>query len=342
MSTRELPHAPVIGVLSDVLGAATDHEPMLDTSGKSGADLERLTLNGQRYVVKYLDRRQDWTMRATGVLRGAILELWSRGILEALPRSFDQPIVAVAVGPRMDDLDGASVTAVVMRDVEQVLIPAVDAPITMAEHRQVLAHMAELHAHFWEAGPEIDIVTPMTRYLELSPWMAMVEAELGSKNPVPRLVAQGWPLLAEVAPDAARIAEPLSWAPSPLVTALESTPQTLVHGNFKLDNFGITPDGRTVVLDWESAGRGAPTSDLAWYLAVNCRRLPESKEQAIVAYREALESHGIDTDEWWDRQLALSLLGGLVTFGWEKAFGGLDDELAWWQERALAARHLLA
>jgi hypothetical protein len=40
--------------------------------------------------------------------------------------------------------------------------------------------------------------------------------------------------------------------------------------------------------------------------------------------------------------LALSLLGGLVQFGWEKAFGGLDDELAWWQQRAVAGARLLS
>ena len=31
------------------------------------------------------------------------------------------------------------------------------------------------------------------------------------------------------------------------------------------------------------------------------------------------------------RQLALCLLGTLVQFGWEKAFSGYDDELAWWE-----------
>ena len=34
--------------------------------------------------------------------------------------------------------------------------------------------------------------------------------------------------------------------PSPLVAALETTPLTFVHGNWKLSNFGCTDDGRTV------------------------------------------------------------------------------------------------
>ena len=153
----------------------------------------------------------------------------------------------------------------------------------------------------------------------------------------PRLVAKGWPLLAEVAPAAAAVVTPLARDPGPLVEALEATPQTFVHSNWKLDNLGTDEQDRTVVLDWEQPGRGAPLSDLAWYLAINCRRLPHGKQDAIVAYRQALEEHGIDTEPWWDRQLALCLLGALVQFGWEKALGGYDEELAWWETQALRA-----
>jgi hypothetical protein len=61
--------------------------------------------------------------------------------------------------------------------------------------------------------------------------------------------------------------------------------------------------------------------------------LPHSKEDAIAALRASLERNGIATDAWWERQLAVCLLGALVEFGWEKALGG-DDELGWWCDRA--------
>jgi aminoglycoside phosphotransferase (APT) family kinase protein len=144
-----------------------------------------------------------------------------------------------------------------------------------------------------------------------------------------------------VAPAAAQIVLPLARDPGPLVEALDSTPQTFVHGNWKLDNLGTDDEGRTVILDWELPGRGAPLSDVAWYLAINCRRLPQPKEDSIRAYRAALENRGISTDAWWDRQLALCLLGALVQFGWEKALGGYDEELAWWEIRAVEAARLL-
>ena len=70
--------------------------------------------------------------------------------------------------------------------------------------------------------------------------------------------------------------------------------------------------------------------------------MPQSKEASIAAYRDALEACGIDTGPWWDRQLALCLLGAMVLFGWEKALGGYDEELAWWETEALRAAALLS
>ncbi|MEO6144789.1 MAG: putative immunity protein [Dermatophilaceae bacterium] len=66
-----------------------------------------------------------------------------------------------------------------------------------------------------------------------------------------------------------------------------------------------------------------------------------TKEAAIDTYRVALERRGVDTAPWWDAQLALCLLGALVQFGWEKALGGYDDELAWWESKAVEGARLL-
>ena len=54
-----------------------------------------------------------------------------------------------------------------------------------------------------------------------------------------------------------------------------------------------------------------------------------------------LEACGIDTEPWWDRQLALCLLGAMVLFGWEKALGGYDEELAWWETKIMPGAALL-
>ena len=328
------------GDVAELLAGATERSPLAEAPGKSGARLERVVIGGQRYLLKHLDLAEDWTMRASGCLRGAPLALWERGILARLPDCFNQPIVGAAREERAGPAPSGG-CALLMRDVTPWLVPVTDGPIALDQHLRFLRHMAALHASFWDCGSEFDVVPAMHRYLELSPWTAQAEAAIGSAHLVPQLVAKGWPLLAQVAPAAAAVVTPLALDPGPLVEALASTPHTFVHSNWKLDNLGTDDAGRTVILDWEQPGHGAATSDLAWYLAINCRRLPQSKETSIGVYRDALEACGIDTGTWWERQLALALLGAMVQFGWEKALGGYDEELRWWETRAVAAAALI-
>ena len=146
-----------------------------------------------------------------------------------------------------------------MRDVTPWLVPVTDEPIGLDQHLRFLRHMAALHAAFWACGGECEVVPVMHRYLELSPWLADAEAAVGSAHLVPRLVGQGWPRLAEVAPAAAAIVTPLARDPGPLVAALEATPQTFVHSNWKLDNLGTDDAGphRAARLGTAGARRGA-------------------------------------------------------------------------------------
>jgi aminoglycoside phosphotransferase (APT) family kinase protein len=140
-----------------------------------------------------------------------------------------------------------------------------------------------------------------------------------------------------VAPRMADVIGPLLVEPWPIVDALSREPHTFVAGDWKLGNLGSLPDGRTILLDWALPGSGPPLVELAHYLALNSTRTPEghSKEDTIAVYRGALERNGIDTEPWFDRQLALVLAGVMVMLGWEKALGDAD-ELAWWEERVLA------
>ncbi len=116
-----------------------------------------------------------------------------------------------------------------------------------------------------------------------------------------------------------------------------TTPQTFVAGDWKLGNLGSRADGRTIVLDWAYPGEAPPCWELAWYLALNRSRLPETKEATIERYRRALERRGVETGDWWDRQLGLCLLGMMATIAWEKAVGD-EDELDWWTRRPWPAR----
>jgi hypothetical protein len=265
--------------------------------------------------------------------------VWQRGLLDRLPECFDQPIVGVAHADIGDDRGRRF--AMLMRDVGKWLVPEGDAVLPIAVHLQLLDHLAALSAEFWGGGADLEIVPMTNRYLELSPWTTIAEAAIGSDAFVPRLIGEGWARFPSEAPAVSEVVLALANDPSPLVAALETTPVTFVHGNWKLGNLGVTDDGRTVIFDWETPGIGTACSELAWYLAINSARLPHSKEAAIDAFRDALERHGIDTSAWWERQLALALLGGLVHFGWEKALGGRNAELEWWEARAIEGARFL-
>ena len=166
---------------------------------------------------------------------------------------------------------------------------------------------------------------------------AEAEAALGSAAVVPRVMADGWARLPVVSPALADLVVPLFDDLAPLVAALGKVPHTLVHGDWKAANIGSHTDGRTVLLDFgEASGEASPIADLSWYLALNSDLLPETKDDAISTYRAALEGHGIDTGGWWARAVALEMLGTMVQFGWEKAFGGPGPELAWWEAWATA------
>ena len=317
--------------------------------GKSGARLERVVIGGHDYIIKHLDPSLDWTMRASGSLRGVSLELYERGILARLPGCLNQPIVGAAPqrcrrGAEPGGGPGWPPGCVLlMHDVTPWLVPVTDEPIPLAQHQRFLRHMAALHAAFWAGGPELDVVPVMHRYLELSPWMAQAEAFVrstsGDTHLVPRLVAQGWPLLAQVAP--AAVVNPLATTPARWWTRWPGprTHSCTATGSW-ITSAPMTRGGPSCSTGKQS-GVGAPLSDLAWYLAINCRRLPQPKDASITVYRAALEDCGIDTGQWWDRQLALCLLGALVQFGWEKALGGYDEELAWWEAKAVQAAPLL-
>ena len=87
-----------------------------------------------------------------------------------------------------------------------------------------------------------------------------------------------------------------------------STARTIVHGDFRLGNVMVGPDGLRAVLDWELAHIGDPMEDLGW-LCVKAWRfgsaLPVAGvgryEQLFAAY-EAAGGASIDPDvvRWWE------------------------------------------
>ena len=314
----------VTGGLSELLARAESRRTWRPDDTKSGARFERVVIEGEPFVLKYQDPRDDWLLRASGDPGLAYVRLWESGVLGRVPPVIDHAVVAAAY-------DG-EVGRVLLRDVGSSLLEP-ERPFTAAQHARYMEHMAALHAAFWGWYDDVGLTPLARRYLMLSPQVAAAEAARGDAADVPRAMADGWRRLPELSPGMAEVVFPLLDDPSPLVAALGRVPHTLVHGDWKAANLGTHPDGRTVLLDFgELPGEASPLADVAWYLALNAALLPESKDDALRTYRRALEAAGVATSAWWDDAVALELLGCMLQFGWEKALGGVGDELMWWED----------
>jgi hypothetical protein len=337
-----------LGALTGAPVAVVRQQPMAAADSLSGSRLLLIETDGElpgRFVLKRSNRAWDWIMRATDDWAGRAILAWTTGLIDRLPSSIITGYVACA-----RDGDG---WAILMHDLSDSLFPAGDVPLAETDHLCLLEAMADLHTRFWEqpalASPALGFCALAQHYLEFAPSVALREA--AGPDPSPPLIGAGWRLLPElVAPEVAAIVRPLLEDPQPLVAAMHLGPQTIVHGDWKLGNLGITaePKRQVALLDWAVVGPGPAGLDLAWYLAVNSARLPVSKEAAIEQYRTALMRRlGQPTaPNWWDAQLDLALLGGFVQLGWPKLLGASDAadapirqreriELDWWSERVV-------
>lgn len=279
------------GSVGRLLEGVERRESWKTSDSLSGSRFERVVIDGARFVVKYISVDDDWIMRATGDLHCRQLTLLSSHVLDALPEAIDPAIVA---GAPFTSERGHRGLALLMRDVSGTLVPPGRQVIALDLHRRFIQHMAQLHAAYWGFRDEVGLFPLAHQYVFLTPTMAELEAPTSKVDPVPPAVAGGWRRLRKRYHRQWRRLYELAAEPWPLVAALRAGPQTLIHGDWKLGNLGA--DGpRTILLDWDRTGEGPPLVDLAWYLAVNCDRLPESKEDTIDAYRATLESAGVST-----------------------------------------------
>lgn len=331
--------------VDELLAEAERVETFVPARARSTATFERVRIDGEPCIVKYLHADDDFAMRAYGDLGSRTVAAYKAGLFDAAPSAIDHTVVGMARGTGRNGWG----CAVLMRDVSERLATVDDSPFDADEHASHLDHLAQLCAATWGWHDDLGLLPYATRWQLTSPLVLEAEFDAGSPERIVPLISDGWTRFAEQLPaDLADAVHDLRRDSTPLARGLGETPSCFLHGDWKASNLGLGADGRTILLDWVYLGEGPACHDLGWYLCLNRQKLPTSKEQAIEDFRAALEHHGVDTAGWWERQVALSLLGTFVQFGWEKALGAADDdderggrgrgdgndELGWWCDRA--------
>jgi Phosphotransferase enzyme family len=339
------------------------------TDGWSGATFTSIVDGyGRRFVLKRTSMAVDWIARATNdqdLREGWMASIGSREVGWA--RADIVPYLGAAA-----DRDGV---AILTPDLSNELIawerPGHDPAIDTETLGRVLQAVARLHAVPWsrsvEAALERDSLPPPP-WCPLAERLTLLAPQAAARyqaegNPVGDRFMAGWDAFRQLAPpDAWALVERLGADPSPLVLALEVLPWVGLHGDLKLANVALLPDGKVSFIDWQMTMRGPVAVELGWFLVSNSGSLPLGPDDVLRTYRDALEW---DSGRWgfgsephdfaglagdWDLQRDLTWIVGLLLRGWRK---GLDaragvmlpsgvsaaDDLAWWCEQAVEASY---
>ena len=260
---------------------------------RSGSVFERVTIDGERYFAKTLGYRTDWIMRITGDRDLRTLKIWRAGIMRDVPPEIDHTVVGMAADGEGED----ALLTILMHDVADQLFAEGDATISLEDHLGLVDGLAALSARYWGWSDDIGLTTLEERLRFFALDNIAAEAAVADPPLPVRVAMQGWPRLARTRARAVGVGRARSTPrPARSRTRCVPHPATFLQGDWKMGNLGRHRDGRTILLDWAYPGSGPVCWDLAWYLALNCARLPIDKEATIEALRGALERRGVSTD----------------------------------------------
>jgi hypothetical protein len=325
--------------LSQVLGPVkTVERTPFGPLGYSGATHERLDVVLQQgdlvaLILKHSRPSQDWAAVCTRDQLGREVKLLQQPELADVWHIFANPYIACAAehdrtAVLMDDLSEH-----IWADRLEIADPP---PISEDDEDALLGALARLHARFWQSDATRLpwLLQPADRFALLGPlgrWRGHYPAELEQQ------ISAGWSAALSRVPEGARTL--LTTAPELLAQRWESLPLTLLHGDTKVSNFALLPNGDVAAIDWAWVGAGPATLDLGWYLAINGGRLARSRNGVIERYRRLLEeeSGAPIADDLWARLIDVGVLCGALTLLWLKALAleeqpspELRAEWQWW------------
>jgi len=320
----------------------------LNTVGYAGAAHERLELvlqGGARrnLVVKRTRPSADWTSIRSGDQTGREAALLAEPALASVWDVFACPYHAFAI-------DRGEI-ALVMDDLTPFLFPDVRQPLEPGQEERLLGAIAALHATFWteaeKSSAALDLPILAGPHHHVGILDACCAADPAAVALLPEnlrdSVTRGWTAALE------RLPPPLfalmTTPAAELSPFWERLPRTLVHGDVKVANFALLPDGRVAAFDWAIVGAAPASIDIGWYLAVNATRLAGSKEDTLARYRRLLTARLTEplSNALWATLVRSAIIFGARMLLWSKALAveaerpGALAEWNWWVEQLEAA-----
>ena len=318
------------------LSDATARRQLTDvTEAFSGARLELVELPADRRVVlKHLPTDGDWLTRATDG-SGRVRRLWASGLLGRVRPLVDHTIIDVRAVAGHD--------LVVMRDASGDLLPS-RVPVSRTTSRALLTGLATIHeACRGESGDSL--CTVEARYAMFAPAFH-ARRDLPGAHPLADRIVRGWDLFAQhVDRDVAAAVRAVHRDPRRLGRRLARFPPTLLHGDAKLENLGLSANG-LVAIDWgELTGYGPREVDVAWFALKGAARIGCTPDEIFADYEAAtggqMEPEALD----------LACIGSLAQMGFRFAIGAFASgpdtpqvaaaQLNWWTARVSAALYRL-
>jgi hypothetical protein len=197
------------------------------------------------------------------------------------------------------EIDSASQQSFLL--LEHIELPAADSRRGIGEPlaETIVRALAHLHLRWWNAADD-----PVVQSLQalLAPLFGKEETLVGQlyDRAWPRFLEQGFDISARARQFGQALVGQIQWVDSQIY----ARHQTLVHGDFRLENMHLGQDpAQVVILDWEDVLFGSGMIDLSWFLA------------------------GCLTDESGDVELRLLqhyhhelLAGGIQDYSWEDCY----------------------
>ena len=249
----------VASSVDELLAGATARTPLAAGDAKSGSVLERVVIDGRAASCS-----STCTPTTTGRCAASATSAADPSRCGRRASSTRSPTASTTPwsGPRA----GTDATGGARRcscgTSATTLIPEGDEPVSLAQHRQLLDHLAGLAATFWEPAPARCRSCSRSRAARArsgrAGWRRRRHA--GCPTPCPRSPERGWAQFVARAPaDVVELVEGLRHDLDPLVVALRRTPLTFLHGDWKMGNLGVSGDRtRAHRLDLSGGRPGRP------------------------------------------------------------------------------------